>query len=100
MPSILERRFAQFLREQRGDLSYGVFAKKLGISKPTVYAIETGARAPSFEMIEKIQGKLKVSLVDIFGEMAHRVPGRFQSKKISSEQAKKILPVKDTGLHD
>jgi len=57
-------------------MSYGTFARKLGISKPTVYAIERETRAPSFEMIEKIQRKLKVSLVEIFGEAAYLVPGR------------------------
>ena len=54
---IFQERF-KFLR---GDMTQGQFAKKLGISRPTVGLYESGARIPDAEVLKDIAERCNVS---------------------------------------
>jgi len=67
MPGILDRKLAEFLEKERGDLSYAEFGRKLGLSKTTVYNLEKLWRSASLQTVEQICQKLLVSPSEIFG---------------------------------
>lgn len=74
------RRLAE-LREARG-LSQHQLAKAVGVSSQFVGRIETGARAPSFFVLEKLAEKLSVEPAVLFGPIpvgATKAPGRLAS---------------------
>ncbi|HRJ72701.1 MAG TPA: helix-turn-helix transcriptional regulator [Terrimicrobiaceae bacterium] len=75
MPGVLDKKLADFLRKERGDLSYAAFARKLGLSKTTTYNLENLWRSPSLQTVEDICRKLRVSPADIFGEDTFRKRG-------------------------
>jgi transcriptional regulator with XRE-family HTH domain len=62
----LDAQLAKFLRQQRGDLSYVQFAKKIGISAPMIHKLETGDRHITLTKLEVVMSKLKLKLADIF----------------------------------
>ena len=70
MESLLEQKFADFLRQARGDQSYVEFGRKLGISKSTLHWAENVRGRVSLKLVEDVARKLKVSLVDVFGDAA------------------------------
>lgn len=59
MGKSLEKQFGRFLRERRGDTSYAVFARKIGISASTLYWLETGEQSVTL-------GKLEAGVRDVF----------------------------------
>ena len=66
----LDKQLAEFLRKERGNLSYANFAKKTGISYQTLFRIEHGEHHLTLDKLETILVKLKIRLKDIF-------PGEF-----------------------
>jgi len=56
------------LRERRAqrDWSQGDLAEKLGVSRQTINAIETGKYSPSLELAFKIARLFKVRVEDVF----------------------------------
>jgi len=62
----LEKQFGRFLRERRGDASYAVFARKLGISASTLYRLETGEQSVTLGKLGDILKKLKAGVRDVF----------------------------------
>ena len=62
----LDKQFGRFLRERRGDVSYAVFARKLGISASTLYRLETGEQSVTLGKLEDILKKLKAGTTDVF----------------------------------
>jgi transcriptional regulator with XRE-family HTH domain len=63
-----DRQLARFLRKTRGDLSYGQFAKKTGLSHQTLFRIEHGEHHLTLNKLETVLNKLKIRLKDIFPE--------------------------------
>jgi transcriptional regulator with XRE-family HTH domain len=64
----LRQKFGRRLREiraQRG-MSQERFAEALGISVDFLSLIERGRNAPSFETLDKIAKRLRVSVADLF----------------------------------
>ncbi|WP_394899526.1 helix-turn-helix transcriptional regulator [Clostridium paraputrificum] len=57
------------LIEVRGDKSQSDVAEVLGISQKTLSAIERGYRNPSVELMKKLQGYYKVSMIDLFNDI-------------------------------
>ncbi len=49
-------------REKRG-LTQGALAEKVGVDRVTIARIETGARNPSMDVLQRIAKALKVKLV-------------------------------------
>lgn len=68
------RRLAE-LREARG-LSQHQLAKAVGVSSQFVGRIETGSRAPSFGVLEKLSAKLSVEPAELFGPIPEGVTKR------------------------
>ena len=66
MGKSLEKQFGRFLRERRGDDSYAVFARKIGISASTLYRLETGEQSATLGKIGDILTRLKASVRDVF----------------------------------
>ena len=66
MGKSLDKQFGRFLRERRGDASYAVFARQLGISASTLYRLETGEQSVTLGKLEEILGRLKMEMRDVF----------------------------------
>ena len=66
MGKSLDKQFGRFLRERRGDASYAVFARQLGISASTLYRLETGEQSVTLGKLEDILGRLKMEMRDVF----------------------------------
>ena len=62
----LDAQLAKYLRQKRGDLSYALFAKKVGISATMIHKLETGDRHITLRKLETVMAKLKIKLGDIF----------------------------------
>jgi transcriptional regulator with XRE-family HTH domain len=56
------------VREVREDLGMQrtVLARRVGVAENTIYRIETGKRAPSVELLEKIAHELRTEPADLF----------------------------------
>jgi len=64
----LDDRLAKFLRQQRGELSYAQFAKKIGVGHMTARRLESGEHHITLRKLEGVMAKLKVGLSDVFPE--------------------------------
>jgi transcriptional regulator with XRE-family HTH domain len=62
----LDVQLARFLRQQRGEMSYVQFAKKIGVGHMTARRLESGEHHITLNKLETILDKLKVKLSDIF----------------------------------
>ncbi|HEX5218802.1 MAG TPA: helix-turn-helix transcriptional regulator [Verrucomicrobiae bacterium] len=70
----LDRQLAKFLRKARGDMSYAVFAKRIGVSHTTLHRIERGEQHITLDKLETILVKLKVRMSDVFPDEFLRLP--------------------------
>ncbi len=68
MRKSLDRQLAEFLRKQRGELSYAQFAKKTGISHMTLYRVEKGEHHLTIDKLDTVLRKLKLRVSDVFPE--------------------------------
>ena len=68
MRKSLDRQLAEFLRKQRGELSYAQFAKKTGISHMTLYRVEKGEHRLTVDKLDTVLKKLKLRVSDVFPE--------------------------------
>ena len=66
MGKSLDKQFGQFLRRQRGQQSYAVFAKRLGISASTLFRLETAEQSATLGKLEDILKRLKAGISDVF----------------------------------
>jgi transcriptional regulator with XRE-family HTH domain len=64
----LNKQFGRFLRQQRGQESYAVFAKKLGISASSLFRLENADQNVTLGKLEDILERLKVEMRDVFPE--------------------------------
>ena len=62
----LDQQFGRFLRERRGDVSYELFARKLGISASTLHRLESGVQSVTLGKMEDILKRLKAGVRDVF----------------------------------
>ena len=54
------------LRKRRGDLSQEAFARKLGISRPTLTRLESGAQNTTLKTLQTICRRLRCDVGDLF----------------------------------
>ena len=66
MPKRLRQQLAQYLRAQRGDQTLIQFARKIGISDSTLQRLEIGEQNITIDTLERLLGRLKCDLRDIF----------------------------------
>jgi transcriptional regulator with XRE-family HTH domain len=62
----LDKQFGRFLRQQRGNESYAVFAKRLGISASTLFRLENAEQSVTLGKLEEILKRLKMNVRDVF----------------------------------
>ena len=66
MGKSLDKQFGRFLRDKRGEASYSVFARKLGISASTLHRLENAEQSVTLGKLEDILARLKVEARDVF----------------------------------
>jgi len=71
---------------QSNQLTQGEMAKRLGISRQALYALEKGSSKPSLDLIAKMEALFDASWRDFFPEMSQKHPWQ------------KIKPLKEPGL--
>ena len=62
----LSERLARNLRYRRGDLTQAEFARKLGISRPTLTRLENADQNVTLETLNTITKKLKCDIGELF----------------------------------
>ena len=67
-PVPYERQLADYLRKARGEETFRVFAKKLGISASSLQRLEQAEQNVTLRTVRQITRKLRVSLRDIFSD--------------------------------
>jgi len=64
--SSLQKQLGQFLRKKRGEMSYPVFARKVGISSASLHRMEMGEQNVTLKTLEHILKRFKCGVNDIF----------------------------------
>lgn len=68
MPSALDKKLAKFIREQRGEMTFAQFSKKLGLPASTIFRLEHGEQSVTLGRLQQIMDRLKCTLSDVFGD--------------------------------
>ena len=66
MQNRLRKQLGKFLREQRGDATLAIYARKLGISDSTLQRLEIGEQNITVDTLEKLLDRLGCDIADIF----------------------------------
>ena len=69
MASTLDKQLAKFIREQRGEMTFAQFSKKIGLPPSTIFRIENSQQSATLGRLQQIMAKLKCSLADVFGDL-------------------------------
>ena len=69
MSSRLDKQLAKFIREQRGEMTFAQFSKKVGLPPSTIHRLENGDQSITLGRLDKVLGKLKCTLADVFGDL-------------------------------
>src|SRR5437867_1097819 len=82
------------LRNGRG-VTAAELAKRIGVTRQTVYAIEAGTYVPNTEVALRIAQELEVSVEDLFKlpDRGKADTGLFRAEYLSTEKAEKGRPV-------
>lgn len=62
----LDQQFSIFLRKRRGEVTYAVFAKKLGMTPSSLFRLENGQQSITLKKLQMVMDRLKVAWSDIF----------------------------------
>ena len=66
-PSLLDKKLAKFLKEQRGEMTFAAFSKKTGLPRSTLFRLENGEQSITLGRLQQIMDRLKVDWQDVFG---------------------------------
>lgn len=66
----LERKFAAFLKRERGEMSFSEFAHRLRIPRSTLYWAENLRGSIPLNLVEEVAKRLDRSVLEILGEEA------------------------------
>ena len=69
MASTLDKQLAKFIREQRGEMTFAQFSKKVGLPPSTIFRLENCEQSITLGRLQQIIAKLKCSLADVFGDL-------------------------------
>jgi len=69
-PTDLEKKLAAFLKKQRGELSFAQFSKITGLPASSLFRLEQCQQSITLGRLHGLMKKLKVTLADIFGDVA------------------------------
>jgi transcriptional regulator with XRE-family HTH domain len=67
VPSALDKKFAKFLRQQRGDMTFAQFSKKIGLPPSTIFRLERTEQSITLGRLQQVIDRLKCDVVDVFG---------------------------------
>ncbi len=67
MRESLDQQFAKFLRQQRGEMSYAEFSRKVGVTKSMLFRLENGQQSITLRRLEEILKRLKCDVADVLG---------------------------------
>ncbi len=62
----LTQKLAKNLKARRGDMNQGAYARKLGISRPTLNRLENAGQNTTLATLQKICRALKCDIGDLF----------------------------------
>ncbi len=65
-PVTLNDRLAKNLKQRRGNLTQDAFARKLGISRPTLNRLENAEQNTTLATLEQISRALKCDIGELF----------------------------------
>jgi transcriptional regulator with XRE-family HTH domain len=66
MRQTLDKDLASFLRKRRGEVTYAVFARKLGMTPSSLFRLENGQQSITLKKLQQIMDRLRCSVQDIF----------------------------------
>jgi DNA-binding Xre family transcriptional regulator len=66
LKQVLEKQLSEFLRRKRGDLTYVMFAKKIGLRSSTLHRLELCQQSITLRSLQQIMRRLRCKLTDIF----------------------------------
>lgn len=72
VPNPVAQSFSKQLRTLRGEMSYALFAAKLGISKSLAHKLETSGEGATLDTVYKVACALGLSVEEILGGEAVR----------------------------
>lgn len=67
MQSPLDRKFAEFLRSERGNRSFAEFSRVSGLPQSTLYRLEKGEQSITLGRLDGLLKRLKKTPADVFG---------------------------------
>ena len=68
MDKSLDRQFAAFLRQKRGEMTYVQFSRKTGLPPSTIFRIENSQQSITLSKLQGVLRRLKVRVRDVFVE--------------------------------
>jgi hypothetical protein len=68
-PTELDKKFAAFLKKQRGEMSYAAFSKKTGLTASSLFRLQNGEQSITLGRLHEVLKQLKFTLGDVFGEL-------------------------------
>lgn len=66
MQSCLDKQFSQFLRKQRGEMTFAQFSRKTGLPVSTLYRLERGEQSVTLGKLDQVLKRLKCATADVF----------------------------------
>ncbi len=66
MAVFMQKQLGKFLRRKRGEMTYPVFARKLGISSSSLHRMELGEQNVTIKTLEHLLKRLKCTVSDVF----------------------------------
>ncbi len=66
MPSALDKQLAKWLREQRGEMTFAQFSKKIGLPPSTIFRLENSEQSITLGRLQLVLDRLKCTLNDVF----------------------------------
>ena len=67
MTQDLDKKFAEFLRRERGTMTYEQFARKTGLTPSSLFRLENGQQSITVRRLGEVLSKMKRSSHDVFG---------------------------------
>jgi DNA-binding Xre family transcriptional regulator len=66
VPDTLEKQLSIFLRKRRGDMTFAMFSRKIGLPASTLHRLEQCQQSITLGRLQQIMKRLKCGLSDIF----------------------------------
>lgn len=64
----MDRQFAAFLRQRRGEMTFAQFSRKTGLPPSTLFRLENGQQSITPAKLHGVLRRLKIRARDVFPE--------------------------------